>query len=212
MAEAKGFKELTEGVVSFDFKALYAEISYKGFDANQVADESVAQLGVNGTISIAMLGVLRGTNVVKLGPLQVVTKLGKKSITELVRSRVILEKKTGVSPRELTIGRIAAACAPHAAYGLMKSGVKGRVPDCNLPGYCQFPGLLALGFDMTDGPTATEVNKVLDFYSRAFGSARRPELEAAISAGALMNLYKMPGLVDLYNAITSAGFAMKKVV
>lgn len=211
MAEVKAYENLNASLSGFDFKALYDEICYKGFDANTVALSSVNAIGVNGTISIAMLGILRGTNVIKLGPLKINVKNGTKTITELINEKILLEKKTGSNPKELTIGRIAAACAQHASYGLMKARVVGRVPDCSLPGFCQFPGLLALGFDMTDAKTSTEVNKVLDFYTKAFGSVRRPELEAAIAAGALMNNYKTPALAELYNAITESGFVLRKI-
>lgn len=209
MAEVKSYADLNNALLGFGFTALYEEICYKGFNANIVAEEAVAKLGVGGTISIAMLGTLRGTNTVKLAPLRIVTKDGTKTIGELVKSRVLLEKKTGSSPKELSIGRIAAACAQHAAYGLMVAKISSRIPDCALPAYCQFPGLLALGFDMTNPHTAAEVNKVLDFFSRAFGTARRPELESAINAGALMNNYKAKGLSDMYQDIINKGFAMK---
>lgn len=202
------FPDLDSQLGSFDFKALYDEIRYKGFDQQVVLNEAITQVGVTGVISIAMLGILRGTNIKKLGPLKVNTKNGLVTIKKLQDDKILLERKIGASPKELTIGRIAAAAAQYASFGMMRVNVSARIPECSLPAYCQFPGLLALGFDLSDEKTNKQVNIVLDFFAKAFGSARKPELEQAILNGVKMVAYKGVQLSELHKAITSAGFKM----
>lgn len=205
------FPDLDAQLGSFDFKALYDEIRYKGFDQQVVLTEAITQVGVTGVISIAMLGTLRGTNTRKLGPLKVNTKDGPITVKKLLDSKVLLERKIGANPKELTIGRIAAAAAQYAAYGMMKVNVSPRIPECTLPGFCQFPGLLALGFDLTDEDTRTQVELVLNFFAKAFGSSRRPELEQAILNGVKMTAYKGVQLAELHRVIVSQGFKMLPV-
>lgn len=205
------FPDLDAQLGSFDFKALYDEIRYKGFDQQVVLNEAINQVGISGVISIAMLGTLRGTNVRKLGPLRVNTKNGMTTLKKLVDDKVLLERKVGASPKELTIGRIAAAAAQYAAYGMMKVNIASRIPECSLPAYCQFPGLLALGFDLSDEHTRQQVDLVLNFFAKAFGSQRKPELEHAILNGVKMAAYKGTHLSELHGAITKAGFKLLNV-
>jgi hypothetical protein len=113
-----------------DLQGWYNEISYKGFNREQVLIElKKILIDITLIIKVIILIAVRGpmmASTIKLPNGRTLTEMG-------------IRGNGGKNTNVLTCGKISAATADLAAFYLKKLNIPKRLPSLQLPGWLQFP-------------------------------------------------------------------------